>query len=460
MASPTKIIPVILCGGSGSRLWPLSRQEVPKQFMTVYGNRSLLQETVLRSCKAARSKDFIIVLSEPLQSLARAHLKDIGFEDKYHILQEPEGRGTAAAIAYAAAYAEKHYGPEVLLWILPSDHYIGREDVLSEALKQASALAKQDEIVLFGIPPTHPEREYGYVGCGAAVPKSKDAFEVEHFKEKPSTKAVQSYINAGNYLWNSGIYLASACALKQAFLTHIKEIWHCAGETVDLLQRDQHGEAMRHYKTIEKKSFEKAVLERIENTVILRRDMDWSDLGQWKNIWDIHKKDQNGNVLRGRCVTRETHNSLIRAQNRLVACVGLENVVVVETGTAVLVGDIKQSALIKDMVGELYKNSYEETHSDYSAKPARFSHEAIIASTSEYILKHLHLVPREFYNLKLEENETIHISVINGRVRLESMIYKDGNVIHLDKAGIYTFQNISDKHSLSMLETVLFKRDI
>ena len=257
MADDTKIIPVILCGGSGKRLWPLSRRNNPKQFLKLDGKKSLLHNTIERAatCADTTFAGIVTVTAKTLEHKTRIHLADLSPELTGNIIVEPEARNTAPAIMLAAQYIKSRYGEDSLMWILPSDHTVKNPQALKEALQKATSLACQNNIVTFGIKPQWPETGYGYI-------KTQNN-KIETFTEKPDLKTARQYIQSGNYVWNSGMFLAPCKLIIE--------------------QLDKH--APRLLETGKSISFDKAVMEQTDKAATIECDIGWSDIGSWRALW-------------------------------------------------------------------------------------------------------------------------------------------------------------------------------
>jgi len=284
------IVPVILCGGSGTRLWPLSHQNKPKQFLKLINEHSFFQETVLRTLEVTRCKrsDIVVVTLVNFFEETIAHLEKLGPGLTDHVLVEPEGRNTAAAFALAAHYVRECFGEDALMWVLPSDHYIGDHDQLRGALEEARQAAAQGYMVTFGITPTSPETGYGYIAPGKALAGGA-GFEVMEFVEKPQRETAEKYVRSGDYLWSSGMHLFSPGTVLDAFFKHDPDTaekvtsGYCLGGS-------RKSPLPGIYKTIKKQPFEKSVLEKSDNRAVVRCDLNWADIGTWNSLWRILKK--------------------------------------------------------------------------------------------------------------------------------------------------------------------------
>jgi mannose-1-phosphate guanylyltransferase/mannose-6-phosphate isomerase len=357
------VIPVILCGGSGTRLWPASREQHPKQFLPLVDKLSLLQNTVMRALRVsgAKSKDLVTVTHEALASQVRAQLLAISPAAAQHVLCEPSSRNTAAAVAYAAAYISRVFGKDALMWVLPSDHHVGDEDAMAAAFGHASAAAGNGFLATFGIRPARPETGYGYIRRGAPL-SGNTGYHAEAFVEKPTAATAAGYISAGNYLWNSGMFLFRTETLLNEYRSLAPEILKKVHVAMDRAVHPT--EADRdHYKTIEEIPFDKAIMEKSSRVAVIPCDPLWSDIGSWESLWEIGRKDSDGNVIAGNAVCQDTRDCLIHAQKRLITCAGLENMVVIDTGDAVLVANRSDGDAMRSLVKTLKREGYAEISS-------------------------------------------------------------------------------------------------
>lgn len=350
------IVPVILCGGSGTRLWPASREKYPKQFLALLGEHSLLQETARRAMRTTGSKaeDIITVTLGDLSQHVASQLAALDVAAARHILCEPSARNTAAAIALAACHVKAVYGDDAIMLVLPSDHHIGNEKALADTFALGIDAAKSGYLVTFGISPTRPETGYGYIKLGDGIAGFSKVHSAAAFVEKPALDVATAYLADGNYLWNSGMFMFRAGKVLAEFeqfspgiLKQVREAL-AAGE----IHRPDSG----IYNSIASEPFDKAIMERSQSVAVIPTQPDWSDIGSWESLWEISPKDANDNVTYGNTAVTNSTGCMVIAQGiRLVACAGLKNTVVVDTGDAILVADRSNSDALKTLVGELKK---------------------------------------------------------------------------------------------------------
>ncbi|MGF6210322.1 mannose-1-phosphate guanylyltransferase/mannose-6-phosphate isomerase [Comamonas sp. 4034] len=366
----SKLTPVIMCGGSGTRLWPLSREHYPKQFLSLSADgKSMLQNTALRLSglnSSIQQTGPILVCNAEHRFLAAQQLQEQGITGAKLVL-EPIGRNTAPALTLAALVAE----PDAVLLAMPADHVMTRPEQLHRAAEIGWTLAQSGAMVTFGIVADRPETGYGYIQKGAA--DNNGAFSIQSFAEKPSAQLAEQYLASGQYLWNSGLFMVRAdqwlkamAALQPAMLQACQQ--SMAQSTTDMDFIRPHTDI---FGACPSDSIDYAVMEKLPvkpelgvHARVVPLDAGWSDLGAWDALWDVLPKDAHGNTGSGETLAVDTRNSLLFSENRLIATVGLENVVIVETADAVLVADKRRTQDVKKVVAELkaQKRSMASTH--------------------------------------------------------------------------------------------------
>jgi mannose-1-phosphate guanylyltransferase/mannose-6-phosphate isomerase len=344
------IQPVILAGGTGSRLWPLSRSLYPKQVLNLISDQSLLQNTLERVSTLPDLLPPIIVVGEEHRFLVKRQIEETGLFSQYHILLEPIGRNTAPAIGGAAIFARENFGEDTILLILPADHLIRKVGSFTKTVQEAAKLAADGQLTTFGIVPEAPETGYGYIEKG-------EGNSVRTFVEKPDLPTAQKYLEAGNFFWNSGMFTFSVAALLNEMSQHTPEMLEQMELAVQNGQPD--GTFFRFNKeamaSCPSDSIDYAVMEKTGSAAMVEADIGWSDIGSWKTLWEVSDKDEQGNVLSGDVIVEGVSNSLIRSEDTLVAAVGLDAMMVVETADAVLVAPVDRSQEVKKIVGRLKK---------------------------------------------------------------------------------------------------------
>ncbi|MFA1286867.1 mannose-1-phosphate guanylyltransferase/mannose-6-phosphate isomerase [Xanthomonas axonopodis pv. nakataecorchori] len=341
------VLPIILSGGSGTRLWPLSRESYPKQFLPLVGDKSMLQSTWLRAAPVAGHAP-IVVANEEHRFMAAEQLQQLGVKPSA-ILLEPKGRNTAPAIAVAALEATRD-GADPLLLVLPSDHVIQNEAAFQAAVTLAATAAEQGKLVTFGIKPTAPETGYGYIKAGAGT----GASAVERFVEKPDLATAQSYLASGEYYWNSGMFLFRASRYLEelrkfhpAIADACQKAWENGKRDADFTRLDKDA-----FAASPSDSIDYAVMEKTADAVVVPLDAGWNDVGSWSSLLDVSSQDAQGNAHHGDVIQLDCQNTYAYG-SRLIAMVGLEDVVVVETPDAVLVGHRDRIQEVKDIVSQI-----------------------------------------------------------------------------------------------------------
>ncbi|MDR2837608.1 MAG: mannose-1-phosphate guanylyltransferase/mannose-6-phosphate isomerase, partial [Azonexus sp.] len=351
-----KILPVVLSGGSGSRLWPLSREKYPKQLLPLVGEQSMLQATIARLDGLGELAEPLLVCNEEHRFIVAEQMRLLGKRGR--ALLEPVGRNTAPALTLAALWARQQGGDPVLV-VMPADHVIADEPLFRAAVAHAAALAEAGMAVTFGITPDCPETGYGYIQQGAALAGDGAAFQLARFVEKPDRPTAEAYLDAGSFLWNSGIFVLRAsvwlAALEQCrpdILAACRAALAGGNEDGDFIRVDAAA-----FARCPADSIDYAVMERLTGGaaglppgVVIPLAAGWSDVGAWDALWKVLPKGENGNATRGDVLLENCRNTLAVSEKRLVACVGLNNIVVVETDDAVLVAHHDATQDVKKIV--------------------------------------------------------------------------------------------------------------
>ena len=343
------ILPVIMAGGSGTRLWPLSRQLYPKQFLNIVGKNTMLQDTVAR-LEGIEARAPLVICNNEHRFLVAEQLRQAGGTSE--IILEPEGRNTAPAIALAALRAIEG-GNDPLLLVLAADHVIQDVKAFTESVNKAIPFAQNDKLVTFGIVANSPETGYGYIHRGGSVGES--SFVVSRFVEKPDLKTAKKYVDSGEYYWNSGMFLMKASRyleklekyepeILKACRLSIKDVKH----DLDFIRIDA-----EEFAKCPSESIDYAVMEKTDSTVVVPLDAGWSDIGSWSAIWEVSEKDEDGNRTLGDVISEDSKNCLVHGEDRLVSILGLEDIVVVDTKDAILVAHKDKVQNVKKIVEKL-----------------------------------------------------------------------------------------------------------
>jgi len=345
------MIPVILSGGSGTRLWPLSRSQYPKQFLPLVAENTMLQETLARLDGMAEVEAPVVICNHDHRFMVAEQLREMGVDARAIIL-EPVGRNTAPAVAMAALAAES--ADDVLL-VLAADHVIENIPAFQQVVGQACAAAEAGHLVTFGIVPAGPETGYGYIRRGGAEPGEGALYRVDAFVEKPDHSTAQAYVESGEYYWNSGMfafrasrYLDELERFHPEMLAVCREAFRAAESSADFVRLD-----MATFGPCPSDSIDYAVMEKTDNAVVIPLDAGWNDVGSWSALWEVAEKCADGNSLKGDVLVHDTRNSYIHSERKLVATVGVENMVVVETDDAVMVAPKERVQDVKKIVEQL-----------------------------------------------------------------------------------------------------------
>lgn len=401
---------VILAGGSGSRLWPLSRQHLPKQFLVLDGEDSLLQTTINRLSPTITAKDVLIVTQE-------SHAKGEAYHAllPYQALYEPIGRNTAPAIALAAAYLVRN-GEDPVMVVLPADHTIQNEALFRAHLDSAIQAALSGKLVTFGIQPTRPDTGFGYIKTKRASAPASAIFEVERFTEKPDLETAERFLKEGGYYWNSGMFVWRASVILAEIQRYLPDVYRIA-QTI-LAESKAEGTFQqaveKHFSAMPSISIDYGVLEKSDRVSLIPCDIGWNDVGSWQAVHEISPKDENGNVLQGNVVAVGCKNSLIRAEKRLVAAIGMEDICVIETADAVLISKSDQTQRVREVVDTLQKNG--ATEHIYHTKVNRpwGSYTVLEEDPEGFKLKRIEVAPGARLSLQSHKRRSEHWVVVSG----------------------------------------------
>jgi mannose-1-phosphate guanylyltransferase/mannose-6-phosphate isomerase len=359
--STSKIIPVILCGGSGTRLWPMSREGMPKQFLKLLDDHSLLQSTAIRGLDlaGAEASDLVLVTLDSMRHETIEQLCVLNPDMTHHVISEPSARNTAAAVIYAAKYVRDVFGNDAMMWILAADHYIGNESALGDALLHAAQSANEGNLVTFGIQPTRPETGYGYIELDRTHKGDNPHIcRVASFTEKPARDVATSYIESGDYLWNSGMFLFRVDAVIHAFAQHASEIMDAVFQSASSHASQFVDAAL--YNQVDDVPFDTAIMEKASNVAVIPCDPDWSDVGSWEALWELRGKDAHGNVTSGKAICYQANDNIVLSSSRLVTCIGVDNLAVVETSDAIMIMHKSNSDAMKVVVKTLKQEKQPE----------------------------------------------------------------------------------------------------
>ena len=461
------IQPVILCGGTGSRLWPLSREQYPKQLLKLNGEHTMLQATALRlnglptegSINGTRLAQPILVGNEEYRFLIAQQLREVGIASATLIL-EPCGRNTAPALTLAALAAVAS-GADPVLVVMPADHVIQDEAAFHQAVGAGAALAAQGKLVTFGIQPTMPETGYGYIRLGEAL--GEGASLVARFVEKPDLATAEAYLASGQYLWNGGIFAFRASVWLAKMEQCRPDIAAACRAAIEGGQQD--ADFLRPDKTAfaacPSDSIDYAVLERLASettnsgeVAVVPLAARWSDVGAWSALWEIGDKDADGNVLMGDVLTVDTKNTLALSGDRLIACVGLEDVIVVETPDAILVAHKDKIQQVKEVVARLNKEGRSESHAHRKVYRPWGWYDSIDFG-ERFQVKRIVVTPGASLSLQMHHHRAEHWIVVSGTAKVtrgeETFLVSENESTYIPLGTTHRLEN-PGKLPLEMIE--------
>jgi len=408
------ITPVIMAGGTGSRLWPLSRQLNPKQFLSLCGEQTLLQQTLAR-LKGLDVASPAIICNNEHRFMVAEQLRQAGVKNA-NILLEPVGRNTAPAIALAALNA-RNSGEDPLLLVLAADHYIENEELFQDAVINAKRLAEQDKLVTFGIVPKHAETGYGYIQRGSSLVET--GYGVARFVEKPDLLTAEQYLTSGDYFWNSGMFLFKASVYLRELQKFQPEMLRACKQALELGEADLDFVRVNAgvFSQCPDNSIDYAVMEKTDSAAVVPLDAGWSDIGSWSALWEIGEKDERGNVTKGDVLAHDTSNSFIHADHKLVATVGVENVVVVETKDALLVAHKDRVQDVKKVV-EAIKNDGRHEHMNHREVYRPWGVYDSIDNGERYQVKRITVKPGAKLSVQMHHHRAEHWIVVSGTAKV------------------------------------------
>jgi mannose-1-phosphate guanylyltransferase / mannose-6-phosphate isomerase len=438
------IHPVILSGGSGTRLWPMSRTLYPKQLLTLLGEQSLLQQTVARVAAPGRFTPPLLVANEEHRFIIAEQLREIGVEPGA-LLLEPVGRNTAPA-ACVAALVLAEAEPGALMLLLPSDHTIGETEAFYAAVDRAAAAAAAGALVGFGVAPERPETGYGYVRRGAPLDGVAGAFAVAGFVEKPDAAHAEAYLASGEYSWNSGIFLFPARLYLDELERLRPEMVAACRQALAGAQRDADFVrlAKEAFAACPADSIDYAVMEHTRRAAVVPVSMGWSDVGSWDALWEISVKDGAGNSLAGNVVAEDARNCYLRSSDRLVAAIGIENLVVVATDDAVMVAPRNRTQEVKRLVARLVR----ENRGEADALPTvhrPWGAYRTLHNGHRVQVKHIVVKPGGRLSLQMHHHRAEHWIVVHGTAKIvrgdEEMMLKEDQSTYIPLGTAHRLEN-------------------
>ena len=436
-------LPVVIAGGIGSRLWPVSRALLPKQFIHFPQYQGSLFQNTLRRVEGIEDiSEPLVVCNADHRFLVAEQLRELGRSDG-SILLEPIGRDTAPAVAMAAFLALQK-NKEAILLVLPSDHLIKNNENFHAAVNEAVKLARRNFLITFGIVPGTPETGYGYINRGEII-EGSNGYLVSKFVEKPDKQTAESYLSTGDYFWNSGMFVLSAKTYLDELKAHAEDIYRACEKAIDAIEEGDNFDIIpeREFSEVRSDSIDYAVMEKTSKAAMVPMDAGWNDLGAWDALWEEDEKDAKGNSIIGDVLTEGVANCYIQAHSRLVAAVGLEDAIIVETPDAVLVSSKEKVQSVKQIVHQIEANDREEYSNHTKVFRPWGSYESII-NRDGYQVKHIIVNPGEALSLQLHNHRAEHWTVIKGK----GVVTCDGNEITLG-VNESTFIPLGCKHRLA-----------
>tara|TARA_A100001035_G_scaffold280270_1_gene285090 strand:- start:2383 stop:3822 length:1440 start_codon:yes stop_codon:yes gene_type:complete len=442
-----KVIPVILCGGKGSRLWPLSRQSYPKQFLDLYGNnsKSLLQQTQERINFLNDLSNPIIICNEEHRFLVAEQMRNIAISPKAIIL-ETEGKNTAPAVALAAIKALEEDSEDSLLLILSADHIIKDLNLFEKVIKKGCKFAQEDNLVTFGVIPTRPETGYGYIESEVVMKKNIiTASKIKRFVEKPDKELAQQFLKSKKFTWNSGMFIFKTCTILRELGKYAPEVLNNCQESIRKSQNDL------DFVRIDKKSFSKcpnipidiAVMEKTNSGLVISLDAGWSDIGSWQSLWDNEEKDDFGNVIKGKVFSEGSKDCYLKSENRLLVTIGLKDIVLVETSDAILAAKKSELDKIKIVLSKLNNKGFKEITTHRKIYRPWGSYTSLIEN-QKWLVKSIEVNPESKLSLQMHHHRAEHWIVVKGTAKVE--IDNKSFVLTENQS---TFIPVGAKHRLS-----------
>lgn len=418
-----KIIPTILCGGAGSRLWPVSRELHPKPFIRLADNQSFLQKSFHRGAILQGVSEVLTVTNRELLFKTKDEYREINLHKiKTSFLLEPFGRNTAAAVVLAALYVQQQHGEQATLLILTADHLIDDHQAFQTAVNQAASIAQTGKMVTFGIQPHAPETGFGYIEANLASTLTGGAFEVARFVEKPDLATAHGYVDSGKFYWNSGMFCFTAKTLLAEMQTHAPDILDAAracfqtsiADSCDNMQIELDTDL---FAQVPSNSIDYAVMEKSSNVAVIPCNIGWRDIGTWDAMSELTAADENGNRVSGQALLNHTNNCFVQSNQRLIAMVGLDNVIVVDTPDALLVANKNQVQNVKDIYNQL-KQDGNEAYKLHQTVHRPWGNYTTLEEGDRFKIKRIVVKPGQRLSLQMHHHRSEHWVVVSGMAKV------------------------------------------
>ena len=411
------IVTIILSGGKGKRLWPVSRETSPKQFHSLVEKESLLQSTIKRAERLKQVSDLILICNESQRFLVDKQVKEIKGKE-YKIILEPTGKNTAPAIVSATLYVDKNnYPKDTVLLVLPSDHLLEDEKAFQKVVSLGHKAALENKIVTFGVKPTEALTGYGYIK--KLNKSSNEISEIEEFIEKPSLLKAKSYIKDESFLWNSGIFMFKPDTLLSEFSHYSKSILKACNLSVDKAKEDLNFIRLdkKEFEKNPSRSIDKVIMEKTKNSVVIPLNTNWIDLGSWSSIHKVSKRDKNNNVLLGKVYSEQTKNSYIRSDTRTIASIGMDGAVIIDTPDILLISSMKDDQNVKQIAEKFIKESDDE-HTLYEDVHRPWGTYTVVDKGKTFLVKRLKVNPGARLSLQKHSHRAEHWVVVKGKAKV------------------------------------------
>lgn len=444
------LIPVILSGGAGTRLWPVSREGHPKPFMTLPDGETLLGKTYQRAASLLGSHgDIVTVTNRDYYFQSKDHYQDAHLgHHRGHFVLEPMGRNTAPAIAAAALSLQALHGNDVIMVVMPADHLIQDEEAFKAAVKHAVALAECGHLVTFGVIPTAPETGFGYIERGAPLDEH-GAARVAQFKEKPDLQTASHYLDSGNFLWNSGMFCFSVASVLAELKTHAPELLEqtdaclAASTLVEAGGCLQQELSASHFEQMSDISIDYALMERSDNVVVVPASFDWSDIGSWGAVSSLIAADAQNNRASGEALFIDSHHNFVQSDGRMVATVGVDNLIVIDTADAVLVAHADRAQDVRKVVKQL-KDQAHESYRLHRTVSRPWGTYTVLEEGPRFKIKRIVVKPGAKLSLQMHHHRNEHWVVVEGMAKVTN----NGSGSHLVAKNESTFIAAGHKHRL------------